>query len=81
MCRIRHIKGDPCLPPKRGLFPRHLRAALASFFVQVQKPARCACVPGGKGKNSIKKVVQNCAGLCGAFGAKKTCRSRFQRRL
>ncbi|RNM02412.1 hypothetical protein EF878_20125 [Dickeya undicola] len=54
----------PAYPPPRGLFPRHLRAALASFFVQVQKPARRACLPGGKGENSIKKVVQNCAGLC-----------------
>jgi hypothetical protein len=64
---ILHIKGDPCLPPKRGLFPRHLRATLASFFVQVQKPAQRACVPGVKGKNSIKKIVQNCAGLCIEF--------------
>ncbi|EDR7168583.1 hypothetical protein CTR22_002931 [Salmonella enterica subsp. houtenae] len=58
------MEGIPFLPLLRGLFPRHLRATNAPFFVQVQIPAQTAPLQAGKGINSIKKIVQNCALLC-----------------
>ncbi|HCQ7009034.1 hypothetical protein ACQUY2_11150 [Enterobacter hormaechei] len=58
------LKASPPDPPSRGLFPRHLRATFASFFVHF--PIWCQTAPpqGGKGINSIKKIVQICARLC-----------------
>ncbi|ECO8396622.1 hypothetical protein FXQ77_02925 [Salmonella enterica] len=52
------------LPPLRGLFPRHLRAANASIFVHAPIRPQTAPVQAGKGKKSVKKIVQNCAVLC-----------------
>lgn len=46
----------------RGLFPRHLRAANASIFVHAPIRPQTAPVRTGKGKKSVKKIVQNCAG-------------------
>ncbi|ECZ5371952.1 hypothetical protein AH727_24345, partial [Salmonella enterica subsp. enterica serovar Give] len=51
-------------PPLRGLFPRHLRAANASIFVHAPIRPQTAPVQAGKGKKSVKKIVQNCAVLC-----------------
>ncbi|EBH8909453.1 hypothetical protein EA116_25495 [Salmonella enterica subsp. enterica serovar Santiago] len=48
----------------RGLFPRHLRAANASIFVHAPIRPQTAPVQAGKGKKSVKKIVQNCAVLC-----------------
>ncbi|EBE1623958.1 hypothetical protein DEH62_25680 [Salmonella enterica] len=54
-----------CLPaPLRGLFPRHLRTANASIFVHAPIRPQTAPVQAGKGKKSVKKIVQNCALLC-----------------
>lgn len=53
---------SPLLP--RGLFPRHLRATFASFFVHLPIRGQAAQLQGGKGLNNIKKIVQNCALLC-----------------
>ncbi|ENV0554992.1 hypothetical protein ACE2JQ_005226, partial [Salmonella enterica] len=50
--------------PLRGLFPRHLRAANASIFVHAPIRPQTAPVQAGKGKKSVKKIVQNCAVLC-----------------
>ncbi|EAT7998164.1 hypothetical protein G3F99_001288 [Salmonella enterica subsp. enterica] len=47
----------------RGLFPRHLRAANASIFVHAPIRPQTAPVQAGKGKKSVKKIVQNCAVL------------------
>ncbi|EEJ6098582.1 hypothetical protein GTM63_002156 [Salmonella enterica] len=49
------------LPPLRGRFPRHLRAANASIFVHAPIRPQTAPVQAGKGKKSVKKIVQNCA--------------------
>ncbi|ECA2558627.1 hypothetical protein CBK88_15725 [Salmonella enterica subsp. enterica serovar Newport] len=68
MCITFFISCRFCLkPPLRGLFPRHLRAANASVFVHA--PIRPQTVPvlGGKGKKSVKKIVQNCALLCSSM--------------
>ncbi|EBJ3305105.1 hypothetical protein DSO12_07085 [Salmonella enterica] len=51
-------------PPLRGLFPRHLRAANASIFVHAPIRPQTAPVQAGKGKKSVKKIVQICAVLC-----------------
>ncbi|EEW1937683.1 hypothetical protein FQE82_19265 [Escherichia coli] len=51
----------------RGLFPRHLRATFASFFVHLPIRGQTAPPQGGKGINSIKKIVQICALLCRHF--------------
>ncbi|EDY3786058.1 hypothetical protein GS038_000766 [Salmonella enterica] len=51
-------------PLLRGLFPRHLRAANASIFVHAPIRPQTAPVQVGKGKKSVKKIVQNCALLC-----------------
>ncbi|EAT0665962.1 hypothetical protein CC014_09755 [Salmonella enterica] len=48
----------------RGLFPRHLCAANASIFVHAPIRPQTAPVQAGKGKKSVKKIVQNCALLC-----------------
>ncbi|EAB9200755.1 hypothetical protein EHF11_01750 [Salmonella enterica subsp. enterica serovar Uzaramo] len=48
----------------RGLFPRHLRAANTSIFVHAPIRPQTAPVQAGKGKKSVKKIVQNCALLC-----------------
>ncbi|ECF6947670.1 hypothetical protein CSP25_17225 [Salmonella enterica subsp. enterica serovar Infantis] len=58
------LAGLPSCPPLRGLFPRHLRAANASIFVHAQIRPQTAPVQAGKGKKSVKKIVQNCALLC-----------------
>ncbi|EAA1780640.1 hypothetical protein E4H83_00390 [Salmonella enterica] len=50
-----------------GLFPRHLRAANASIFVHAPIRPQTTPVLGGKGKKSVKKIVQNCALLCNAI--------------
>ncbi|WP_440867834.1 hypothetical protein [Symbiopectobacterium purcellii] len=57
-------QADPTHPLSRGLSPRHLRAANLRVFVHVQISAQTAPTQGAKGKNSIKKFVQNCAALC-----------------
>ncbi|EEJ3968726.1 hypothetical protein BBL60_002449 [Salmonella enterica subsp. enterica serovar Gatuni] len=54
-------------PPLRGLFPRHLRAAIASIFVHAPIRPQTAPVRGGKGKKLVKKIVQNCALLCSSM--------------
>ncbi|ENU8217697.1 hypothetical protein ACE2LV_005009, partial [Salmonella enterica] len=43
---------------------RHLRAANASIFVHAPIRPQTAPVQAGKGKKSVKKIVQNCAVLC-----------------
>ncbi|EDT8876265.1 hypothetical protein EK51_001479 [Salmonella enterica subsp. enterica] len=48
----------------RGLFPRHLRAANASIFAHAPIRPQTAPVQAGKGKKSVKKIVQNCALSC-----------------
>ncbi|TKU06277.1 hypothetical protein FDW86_15795 [Citrobacter sp. wls828] len=60
-----YLEGIPFLPLLRGLFPRHLRATNAPFFVQARIPAQTAPVQAGKGINRFKKIVQICALLCG----------------
>ncbi|EAA1623576.1 hypothetical protein D2H17_04570 [Salmonella enterica subsp. enterica serovar Muenchen] len=68
----------------RGLFPRHLRATFASFFVHFPILGQTAPPQGGKGINSFKKIVQICALSCikiyrkkAAFAAMKiTCREK-----
>ncbi|ENU9052802.1 hypothetical protein ACE2MP_004931, partial [Salmonella enterica] len=42
----------------------HLRAANASIFVHAPIRPQTAPVQAGKGKKSVKKIVQNCAVLC-----------------
>ncbi|EBN2322971.1 hypothetical protein DNA10_10595 [Salmonella enterica] len=59
-----YLKGIPFLPLLRGLFPRHLRATFASFFVHLPILSQTASPQAGKGINSIKKIVQICALLC-----------------
>ncbi|EDJ0999385.1 hypothetical protein GE856_01805 [Salmonella enterica] len=59
----------------RGLFPRHLRAANASIFVHAPIRPQTAPVQAGKGKKSVKKIVQNCALLCNCIPIKKSRRS------
>ncbi|EBQ8903942.1 hypothetical protein DKS77_24810, partial [Salmonella enterica subsp. enterica serovar Agona] len=49
---------------KRGLFPRHLRAEKARFFVHARIPDGSSRHAGRKGKKSFKKIVQICALLC-----------------
>lgn len=61
------FNGIPSLPLSRGLFPRHLRATFASFFVHLPIMSQTALPQGGKGINSIKKIVQICALLCSNF--------------
>ncbi|TKK15145.1 hypothetical protein EcCFBP13530_21520 [Enterobacter cancerogenus] len=59
------------------MFPRHLRATFASFFVHLPILSQTAPPQGGKGINSIKKIVQICALLCGTErrpGGKKSRR-------
>ncbi|EBN8660575.1 hypothetical protein D1X02_10935 [Salmonella enterica] len=58
------LAGLPSHPPKRGLFPRHLRAANASIFVHAPIRPQTAPVLARNGKKSFKKIVQNCALLC-----------------
>jgi hypothetical protein len=55
------IQGIPSPLTPRGLFPRHLHATIASFFVHL--PVRGETVPakGGKDKTSIRKIVHVCA--------------------
>ncbi|MCI7917383.1 hypothetical protein GOY45_24335, partial [Klebsiella pneumoniae] len=55
------LKASPPDPPSRGLFPRHLRATFASFFVHLPIRGQTAPPQGGQGINSIKKIVQICA--------------------
>ncbi|PIA04718.1 hypothetical protein CS906_19800 [Enterobacter cloacae] len=58
------FKGIPYCPLSRGLFPRHLRATFASFFVHFPIWGHTAPPQGGKGLNSFKKIVQICALSC-----------------
>ncbi|EDS8042712.1 hypothetical protein GZ239_003746 [Salmonella enterica] len=58
------FKASPPYPLSRGLFPRHLRATFASFFVHLPIRRQTAPPKGGKGINCIKKIVQICALLC-----------------
>lgn len=58
------FKGISYSPLSRGLFPRHLRATFASFFVHLPIWGQTAPPQGGKGINCIKKNVQICADLC-----------------
>ncbi|EAO1992185.1 hypothetical protein E0G79_20625 [Salmonella enterica] len=58
------IAGVAFQPLLRGLFPRHLCAANASIFVHAPIRPQTAPVQAGKGKKSVKKIVQNCAVLC-----------------
>ncbi|ECP1263714.1 hypothetical protein F0Z97_19840 [Salmonella enterica] len=51
-------------PPLRVVVPRHLPAANASIFVHAPIRPQTAPVQAGKGKKSVKKIVQNCALLC-----------------
>lgn len=62
------FKGIPYRPLSRGLFPRHLRATFASFFVHL--PILNQTVPSlvVKSINCIKKIVQNCALLRSSQG-------------
>ncbi|RQN46985.1 hypothetical protein C3451_02410 [Enterobacter sp. 301B] len=46
------------------MFPRHLRTTFTSFFVHFPILSQTAPPQGGKGINSIKKIVQICALLC-----------------
>lgn len=61
---LRHRSGDAIYPLKRGLFPRHLRAEKARFFVHARIPDGSSRHAGRKGKKSFKKIVQICALLC-----------------
>ncbi|AVL17661.1 hypothetical protein B2J95_06195 [Enterobacter cloacae] len=58
------FKGIPYRPLSRGLFPRHLRATFASFFVHLPNRGQTTLPQGRKGINSVKKIVQVCALLC-----------------
>ncbi|WP_204361581.1 hypothetical protein, partial [Escherichia coli] len=61
---LRHRSGDAIYPLKRGLFPRHLRAEKARFFVHARILDGSSRHAGRKGKKSFKKIVQICALLC-----------------
>uniref|UniRef100_UPI001FCE0639 hypothetical protein n=2 Tax=Escherichia TaxID=561 RepID=UPI001FCE0639 len=61
---LRHRSGNAIHPLKRGLFPRHLRAEKARFFVHARILDRSSRHAGRKGKKSFKKIVQICALLC-----------------
>ena len=65
------LKASPHAPPSRGLFPRHLRATFASFFVHLPILSQTAPPQSGKGINSFKKIVQICALLCICMVKKK----------
>ncbi|HGG8718933.1 TPA: hypothetical protein ACJJXC_001175 [Enterobacter cloacae] len=65
------FNGTPSLTLSRGLFPRHLRATFASFFVHFPILSQTAPPQGGKGINSFKKIVQICALLCSVKSNKK----------
>ncbi|ECI5363938.1 hypothetical protein DU846_01970 [Salmonella enterica subsp. diarizonae] len=69
------LTGFP-LSPLHGLFPRHLRAANASVFVHAPIRPQTAPLLGGKGKKSVKKIVQNCALLCSAISPGGTTKNR-----
>ncbi|EAA7571124.1 hypothetical protein GY69_005193 [Salmonella enterica subsp. enterica] len=56
--------GLSSIPRCGGCSPRHLRAANASVFVHAPIRPQTAPVQAGKGKKSVKKIVQNCAVLC-----------------
>ncbi|RQM37292.1 hypothetical protein EB241_16325 [Erwinia psidii] len=55
------------MPPLRGLFPRHLCATFAPFFVHLPIRGQTVQTQGRKGINSFKKIVQICALLCSNF--------------
>ncbi|MEF4804553.1 hypothetical protein U9687_24490, partial [Escherichia coli] len=61
---LRHRSGNAIYPLKRGLFPRHLRAEKACFFVHARILDGSSRHAGRKGKKSFKKIVQICALLC-----------------
>ncbi|HHL7961672.1 TPA: hypothetical protein ACQ83A_002891, partial [Escherichia coli] len=61
---LRHRSGNAVYPLKRGLFPRHLRAEKARFFVHARILDGSSRHAGRKGKKSFKKIVQICALLC-----------------
>lgn len=61
---LRHRSGNAIYPLKRGLFPRHLHAEKARFFVHARIPDGSSRHAGRKGKKSFKKIVQICALLC-----------------
>ncbi|WP_244428837.1 hypothetical protein [Escherichia coli] len=58
---LRHRSGNAIYPLKRGLFPRHLRAEKARFFVHARILDGSSRHAGWKGKKSLQK---NCANLC-----------------
>lgn len=58
------FKGIPSCPLSRGLFPRHLRATFASFFVHLPIMSQTVPLLGAKSINSFKKIVQICALSC-----------------
>ncbi|EFE6301839.1 hypothetical protein D9G75_06505 [Escherichia coli] len=57
------------------MFPRHLRATFASFFVHLPIRGQTAQPQGGKGINCIKKIVRICALLCSRSPIKKSRQS------
>ncbi len=64
LCLCDIVQGMLFTPLKRGLFPRHLRAEKARFFVHARILDGSSRHAGRKGKKSFKKIVQICALLC-----------------
>lgn len=64
LCLCDIVQGMLFTPLKRGLFPRHLRAEKARFFVHARILDGSSRNAGRKGKKSFKKIVQICALLC-----------------
>ncbi|GAB7197777.1 hypothetical protein OS11_40540 [Dickeya oryzae] len=61
MCQIWHIKGDPYLPPIAGAVPPSPARCSRFIFCASAETDPARARTGGKGINSIKKIVQNCA--------------------
>ncbi len=76
---LRHRSGDAIYPLKRGLFPRHLRAEKARFFVHARILDGSSRPAGRKGKKSFKKIVQICALLCNRERRPGRKKSRLQK--
>jgi len=66
---LRHRSGDAIYPLKRGLFPRHLRAEKARFFVHARILDGSSRHAGRKGKKSFKKIVHYRANKKSALSA------------
>ncbi|EFB9874354.1 hypothetical protein CV530_002119 [Escherichia coli] len=64
LCLCDIVQGMLFTPLKRGLFPRHLRAEKARFFVHARILDGSSRHAGRKGKKSFKKIVQTCALSC-----------------